>query len=56
MNKEKEFLDRHEVAELCHVCYATVYRWDRQGKIKSYGFGNKSLYKRSEIIDKMMGR
>jgi excisionase family DNA binding protein len=54
--EEQEFLNREEVAKLCHVVYETVYRWDKQGKIKSYGIGNRALYKKSEIIDKILGR
>jgi len=54
--EEQMFLNREEVAKLCHVCYETVYRWDKQGKIKSYGIGGKALYKKSEIINKIMGK
>jgi excisionase family DNA binding protein len=55
-SEEQMFLNREEVANLCHVAYQTVYRWEREGKIKAYGFGNRALYKKSEILDKIMGR
>ena len=55
-SNEQVFLNRNEVAEMCHVSYITVFRWQKAGKIKAYGIGNRALYKRSEIIDKIMGR
>jgi len=44
-NLKEEFLTREQVSELCHVSTTTVYRWDKEGKIKPYGFGVKAYTK-----------
>jgi excisionase family DNA binding protein len=55
-NLQDEFLTRKQVAELCHCSYITIYRWDRAGKIKSYGIGGRNLYKRNEIMHLIVGK
>lgn len=30
---------------------STLWQWEKQGKIKSYGIGGKRFYKRSELED-----
>tara|TARA_R110000796_G_scaffold198433_2_gene314738 strand:+ start:2051 stop:2233 length:183 start_codon:yes stop_codon:yes gene_type:complete len=55
-NLKEEFLTREQVSELCHVSTTTVYRWDKEGKIKPYGIGVKALYKRNDIMNLILGK
>lgn len=50
--KEKEtsdYLTRQKVAEMLSIDLSTVHNWTKQGKLNSYGIGNRVYYKRSEI-------
>lgn len=48
---QKDLLTRKETADLLQINLATLWRWTRKGKLKSYGIGNRVYYNRSEIMD-----
>lgn len=52
--KEKEasdYLTRQQVAEMLSIDLSTVHNWTKQGKLISYGIGNRVYYKLSEVED-----
>lgn len=44
-----EYLTRSEVCRLLKVDLSTLHRWRKEGKLPSYGFGNRVYFKRSEV-------
>lgn len=48
---KRNLVTAKELAEYLKVNKITVYRWDKQGKIKNYGIGLKKLYDLNEIND-----
>jgi hypothetical protein len=48
---EPELVIRKEALELLSTTPATLWRWEKQGKIKSYGIGGKRYYKRTELLE-----
>ena len=44
-----EYLSRQETADLLKIDVSTLHRWTKQGKLKSYGLGNRVYYKRAEV-------
>lgn len=42
-----------EAADLLKVSQVTLWRYEKQGKVKCYGIGGRRLYKRSEIINSL---
>ena len=47
--KPTEYLTTEEVASLLKCDISTIYNWRKKGIIFSYGIGNRTLFKRSEI-------
>lgn len=47
--EKKEFITREEASKLLNVTYATLWRYNKEGKLKAYKFQNKVYYKLSEI-------
>ncbi|WP_276388976.1 helix-turn-helix domain-containing protein [Eudoraea chungangensis] len=47
--KSIDYLSRKEVASLLKISETSVYRWTKNGRLKSYGLGNRIYYKRHEI-------
>lgn len=50
--KEKETIDlltRQETAKFFSIDLSTLHNWTNQGKLQSYGIGNRKYYKLSEI-------
>lgn len=45
----EEFLTRNEVAELLKCDLSTLWNWTKKSKLISYGIGNRTYYKRTEI-------
>ena len=48
---ENEFLNRDEVCKLLSINKTSLWKHSKSGKLKSYGIGNRVLYKRSEVIE-----
>jgi hypothetical protein len=44
-----EYLTRSEVSEMLKCDLSTLWLWTKKGKLTSYGIGNRTYYKRSEI-------
>jgi hypothetical protein len=44
-----EYLTRNEVVEMLKCDLSTLWLWTKKGKLTSYGIGNRTYYKRSEI-------
>lgn len=45
-----DFIPKHEVRGKL-ASSATLWKWEKAGKIKSYGIGGKRFYKRSELAE-----
>jgi len=48
-----EFITPKEAAELLKVSPVTLWRYEKQNKVKCYGIGGRRLYKRDEIINSL---
>jgi excisionase family DNA binding protein len=44
-----EYLTRSEVCKLLKIDLSSLHRWRKEGKIPSYGLGNRVYFKRSEV-------
>ncbi|MDR6764471.1 putative DNA-binding transcriptional regulator AlpA [Flavobacterium sp. 2755] len=47
----KEFLNRREACEILGINFTSLWKHTKSGKLKSYGIGNRVLYKRSEVLE-----
>ncbi len=47
----REVLTRKETAELLGVSLVTIHDWSRSGIIHPYKLGNRTYFKRSEIME-----
>lgn len=47
---ENDFLTRKETASFFKVSYVTIHSWMNNGTIKPYKVGNKTFFKKSELI------
>lgn len=50
-SESPDLITPKEAAELLKVSMVTLWRYEKQGKIKCYGIGGRRLYKRSELMD-----
>jgi predicted DNA-binding transcriptional regulator AlpA len=48
---ENEFLNRDEVCKLLSINKTSLWKHTKSGRLKSYGIGNRVLYKRLEVIE-----
>lgn len=48
---EKEILTRKECAKLLSVSLVTLHDWNKKEIITPYKLGNRTFYKRSEIME-----
>ena len=46
-----ELLTRSETSKLLKINLTTLWKYTKQGKLISYGIGNRVYYKRSEVMD-----
>ena len=46
-----ELLTRDEVCKLLSFNKTSLWKHTKAGKLKSYGIGNRVLYKRSEVLE-----
>ena len=46
-----EFIKRDEACELLSINLSSLWKHTKSGKLKSYGIGNRVLYKRSEVLE-----
>jgi predicted site-specific integrase-resolvase len=47
--EKKEFITREEASKLLNVTFATLWRYNKSGRLKAYKFQNKVYYKLSDI-------
>jgi len=50
-HNHREVLTRKETAELLGVSLVTIHDWSRSGIIHPYKLGNRTYFKRSEIME-----
>lgn len=50
----KEVLTNNEACEFLGVARPTLWRWEKAGKIKSYGIEGKRFYKRTELMEALI--
>lgn len=48
---ENEFLTRDEVCKLLNLNKTSLWKHTKAGKLKSYGIGNRVLYKKCEVLE-----
>ena len=48
---ETEFLTRKQTAELFGVSLATIHDWNNNKSLKPYKMGNRTYYRRSELLE-----
>lgn len=46
-----DLLNRNEVCELLNFNKTTLWKHTRSGRLKSYGIGNRVLYKKAEVLE-----
>ena len=46
-----ELITRDEVCKLLNFNKTSLWKHTKSGKLKSYGIGNRVLYKRSEVLE-----
>jgi len=47
---DEELLTRDEVCKFLNITKTTLWKLTKKGKYKSYGVGNRVLYKKSELL------
>ncbi len=47
---DDKLLTREEVCKLLNITKTTLWKLTKNGKYKSYGVGNRILYKKSELL------
>jgi hypothetical protein len=47
--EQKEFITRKELKEMLNVSYVTIHNHCKRGTLKKYTFGNRTLFKLSEV-------
>lgn len=48
---ENDLLNREEVCKMLSINKTTLWKYTKIGKLKSYGIGNRVLYKRNEVLE-----
>ena len=48
---EPEFLTRKKTADFFGVSLATIHDWNNNGSLKPYKMGNRTYYRRSELLE-----
>ena len=51
LESKNEFIKREEACELLCINLSSLWKHTKSGKLKSYGIGNRLLYKRSEVLE-----
>ena len=46
-----ELIGRKEACALLHINLSTLHKHTQSGRLKSYGLGNRILYKRAEVLE-----
>jgi excisionase family DNA binding protein len=51
LEPQNEYIKRDEACELLSINLSSLWKHTKSGKLKSYGIGNRVLYKRSEVLE-----
>lgn len=46
-----ELIGRKETCAILHCNFTTLHKHTKSGRLKSYGIGNRILYKKSEVLE-----
>ena len=49
-NDNDYLLTRDEACKLLKISKTSLWKWSKNGRIKSYGIGNRVYYKKEELI------
>lgn len=49
--KPSGYITRKQVCELLHITLPTVHSWMKDGKLKAYHVGGRTLFKEHEVMD-----
>ena len=52
-SKEDEYLSRQDTADFFKVSLPTIHDWTKKGILKPYKMGNRTYYKKTELIAKI---
>lgn len=47
--RKEKYLNREEVREICGVCDATLWHWNKKGYLKTIKIGSKVRYRMSDV-------
>lgn len=47
--RKEQYLTREEVKEICGVCNATLWHWNKKGYLKTIKIGSKVRYRMSDV-------
>ena len=47
--RKERYLTRQEVKEICGVCDATLWHWNKKGYLKTIKIGSKVRYRMSDV-------
>jgi hypothetical protein len=45
-----DLIGRKEACSILHCTFTTLHKHTKSGRLKSYGIGNRILYKKSELL------
>jgi len=48
-----EYLTQKELCKLLHISMSTIVNWRKAGKLKPHKIGNRILFKREDILQKI---
>lgn len=54
LNDGNDLLTRDEACQFLKVDSSTLWAWNKQGRIKSYGIGARRYYKKSELLESLI--
>ena len=47
--RKEQYLTREEVKQICGVCNATLWHWNKKGYLKTIKIGSKVRYRMSDV-------
>lgn len=53
LQTEDEWLTTEQVCKMLNVDRSTTYLWARKGFLQKYGIGNRTYFKKSDILNAM---
>ncbi len=53
-SNEKEFFTRQQAIDFLGISYVCLHDWTNKGIISAYKLGNRTYYKYSELVEKIM--